>query len=70
MRLYVNEDGLGYCDCEEWMEWDPVSSTCIVTDMKLCLEIHEITIYSQYPKANTLCCNESDWLVAENGTSR
>jgi len=68
MRIYVNEDGLGYCDCEEWMEWDPVSSTCIVTDTKLCLEINEIN--GQYPKANTLCCNENEWLVAENGTLR
>jgi len=68
MRLYVNEDGLGYCDCEEWMEWDPVSSTCVVTDMKLCLEINEIN--GPYPKANTLCCNENEWLVVENGTIR
>ena len=68
MRLYVNEDGLGYCDCEEWMKWDPVSSTCVVTDTELCLEINEI--YGPYPKANTLCCNENEWLVVENGTIR
>ena len=64
MRLYVNES-LGYCDCEEWMKWDPVSSTCVVTDIRLCLNANEI--YGLPPIADTPCCNDNEWIVYENG---
>ena len=66
--LLLGTLGLCYCDCEEWMEWDPVSSTCIISDLEMCAEANGEL---QYPNANTACCNENEWLVvAENDTLR